>query len=193
MELATIIHQYRGELEQRYGGRLLPGHRRALDAMLRCRTPKSGQVRWACHDCNRHRDHPLSCGHRSCPKCQNQEATQWLDRQRAKLLPVDYFMATFTLPAQLRALAWRHQRVVYALLCDCAVSTLKDFGMNPAKLGASTRPVVNCLKPSTRPRIRPPDNAHSKRSFRLISGLERTVPLYRIRNPRNSNPHPCRR
>jgi len=136
MELATIIDQYRGELEQCHGDRLLPGHRRAMDAILRCRTAQSGQVRWACHDCDRHRDYPLSCGHRSCPRCQNHEATQWLDRQRAKLLPVDYFMATFTLPAQLRALAWRHQTIVYSLLFDCAVSTLKDFGLNPDKLGA---------------------------------------------------------
>ncbi len=136
MHLSTIIHQYRGELEQRHGDRLLPGHHRAMDAMLRCRTPQSGQVRWECHDCHRHRDHPLSCGHRSCPRCQNQEATRWLERQRAKLLPVDYFMVTFTLPAQLRALAWRHQRVVYGLLFNCAVSTLKDFGRNPHKLNA---------------------------------------------------------
>lgn len=64
------------------------------------------------------------------------EATQWLDRQRAKLLPVDYFMATFTLPAELRALAWRHQSEIYAMLFDCAASTLKDFGLNPDKLGA---------------------------------------------------------
>ena len=136
MELATIIHQYRSELERRYGEQLLPGHRPALDAILRCRTPQSGQVHWECHDCDRHLNQPLSCGHRSCPKCQNQEATRWLDRQRAKLLPVDYFMVTFTLPAQLRALAWRHQSVVYRLLFDCAVSTLKDFGLNPDKLGA---------------------------------------------------------
>ncbi|QTF93718.1 transposase [Halomonas sp. BM-2019] len=136
MELATIIHQYRGNLEQHYGDRLLPGHRYALDAMLRCRTPQSGQVHWACHHCNQHQYQPLSCGHRSCPRCQNLEATRWLDRQRAKLLPVDYFMATFTLPAQLRALAWRHQTVVYGLLFDCAVSTLRDFGLNPEKLGA---------------------------------------------------------
>jgi hypothetical protein len=50
MKLAAIIHQYRSDLEQRYAHRLLPGHRRAIDAMLRCRTPQSGQVRWACHD-----------------------------------------------------------------------------------------------------------------------------------------------
>jgi hypothetical protein len=136
MQLATIIDQYRGELEQRHGDRLLPSHRRAMDAMLRCRTPQSGQVRWQCHDCKRSHRYPLSCGHRSCPRCQNQEATQWLNRQRTKLLPVDYFMVTFTLPTQLRALAWRHQTIAYSLLIGCAASTLRDFGLNPDQLGA---------------------------------------------------------
>lgn len=136
MKITSLITQYLDDLEQRFGDRLLPGHRRAMTAMLRCRTPRSGQLHWACHHCNQHQDQPLSCGHRSCPQCQNQEATRWLDRQRAKLLPVDYFMVTFTLPAQLRALAWRHQRRVYDLLFDCAVSTLRDFGLNPNLLGA---------------------------------------------------------
>jgi len=34
-------------------------------------------------------------GHRSCPKCQNHEASQWIDRQQAKLLPVQYFFGNF--------------------------------------------------------------------------------------------------
>lgn len=136
MKLAPLIAQYQDDLENRFGNQLLPGHRRTLAAILRCRTPQAGQVHWSCRNCDRHQHHPLSCGHRSCPRCQNLEATRWLGRQRAKLLPVDYFMATFTLPAQLRTLAWRHQRVVYSLLFDCAVSTLRDFGLNPDQLGA---------------------------------------------------------
>ena len=61
----------------------------------------------------------------------------WLDRQQAKLLPVDYFMVTFTLPYELRFLAWDHQVLVYNLLFACASSTLKDFGVNPRYLGAN--------------------------------------------------------
>jgi hypothetical protein len=136
MQLASLIRCYQDDLEQRYGDQLLPGHRRAMTAMLRCRTAQAGQVHWACRGCDQHQHHPLSCGHRSCPQCQNQEATRWLDRQRAKLLPVDYFMVTFTLPAPLRALAWRHQTVVYGLIFEGAVSTLGDFGLHPNKLGA---------------------------------------------------------
>jgi hypothetical protein len=60
-----------------------------------------------------------------------------LDRQQEKLLPVEYFMATFTLPYELRFLAWDHQALVYSFLFACASSTLKDFGVNPKNLGAS--------------------------------------------------------
>jgi hypothetical protein len=44
-------------------------------------------------------------------------------------------MVTFTLPDELRSLAWRHQTTVYTLLFACVSSTLKDFGLNPNHLG----------------------------------------------------------
>lgn len=43
-------------------------------------------------------------------------------------------MITFTLPAQLRALAWQHQRVVYRLMFDCVWDTLQTFSQNDKKL-----------------------------------------------------------
>lgn len=45
-------------------------------------------------------------------------------------------MATFTLPYELRSLAWSNQKVVYSLFFKCVASTLKDFGLNPKNLGA---------------------------------------------------------
>jgi len=45
-------------------------------------------------------------------------------------------MATFTLPYELRALAWHHQTATYNILFAAASSTLKDFGLNPKHLGA---------------------------------------------------------
>ena len=45
-------------------------------------------------------------------------------------------MVTFTLPYELRSLAWHNQTAVYNILFACAASTLKDFGLNPANLGA---------------------------------------------------------
>ena len=114
--LSRLISEFAGGLRARYGERLLPGHERALSAMQVCRTEHSPMLVVRCAACGQCETLPHSCGHRSCPHCQHHEGQQWLERQRAKLLPVDYFMVTFTLPRQLRPLAWHHQRLVYALL-----------------------------------------------------------------------------
>jgi hypothetical protein len=45
-------------------------------------------------------------------------------------------MATFTLPCQLRILAWQNQKMIYSLFFACVSGTLRDFGLNPDKLGA---------------------------------------------------------
>ncbi len=136
MELATIINQYYDGFVAKYADTLLPGHLKALNAIRRCRTPDSGEVVVQCTECGRTLRQPMSCGHRSCPKCQNHEASQWIDRQQAKLLPAPYFMVTFTLPYELRTLAWRHQKSVYSILFTCVAGTLKDFALNPKNLGA---------------------------------------------------------
>jgi len=138
MEMASIIHQYYDAFITRYGNTALPGHLKALNAIGRCRTPDSGQLYVQCTDadCNHAEWRPLSCGHRSCPKCQNHEASQWIDRQQGKLLPVPYFLATFTLPYELRSLTWYYQKKVFPIFFLCVSSTLKDFGLNPKNLGA---------------------------------------------------------
>lgn len=55
-------------------------------------------------------------------------------RQQQKLLPVNYFMITFTLPAELRDTAWHNQRKVYELLFEAAVSTCRDFALRDKQL-----------------------------------------------------------
>lgn len=136
MRLASILNQYHELFQAKYGSRLLPGHLRAIEAIGRCRTPQAGELFVQCPKCHNGSWQPLSCGHRSCPQCQNHEASLWLERQQSKLLPVDYFMATFTLPFQLRSAAFNNQRLIYKLMFECICSTLKDFGANPKFLGA---------------------------------------------------------
>ena len=136
MNLTAIVEQFQDRFLSQYTKQLLPSHRNALRAILRCRTPASGELHVRCTECGRAEWRPLSCGHRSCPMCQNHEASQWLARQQAKLLPVSYFRVTFTLPYELRSLAWFSQSQIYAILFACAIETLKDFGQNPKHLGA---------------------------------------------------------
>jgi len=136
MQLAAIVDQYYDAFTAKYVDSILPGHLRALNAIRRCRTPDSGEVYVQCPGCGQAQWRPMSCGHRNCPKCQNHEASQWIDRQKAKLLPVPYFMGTFTLPYEFRPLARHHQKAVYSILFSCTESTLRDFGLNPKNLGA---------------------------------------------------------
>jgi len=134
MRLAEVVEAFQTDLEARYGKRLLPGHRKALAAILRCRTEESGCADVHCTDCDTHERFFLSCGHRACPCCQFGASQQWLERQRAKQLPCDYFLVTFTLPAQLRPLVFSHQRLAYDLLLKLAWQTLAEFGLRDRKL-----------------------------------------------------------
>ncbi len=132
--LKSIIEEYKPTLVEKKGHQLLDNQWQAMDAIARCRTPQSGQLYVRCTHCAHAHWSPMSCGHRHCPSCQNHEVNQWLDRQKQKLLPVDYYMLTFTLPAELRLLAWQHQKLVYSIFFNCVASTLKTFGLNPKKL-----------------------------------------------------------
>ena len=135
MDLAQVIESYGELLEQRYHQRMLPSHHRTLNAIMACRKD-CGEAIAQCKTCATQTTYPLSCGNRSCPKCQNGDTTAWINRQSSKLLPVPYFMVTFTLPQELRNTAWCHQKTVYAAMFKAAVDTLKTFGLNPKQLGA---------------------------------------------------------
>lgn len=136
MEFATIAQQYLPLFKARHGASTTKDQWSALNAILGCRTEQYGQMHLSCNACDAHSSRYLSCGHRACNQCQNHSTDQWLARQSRKLLPVEYFMVTFTLPFELRALANANQRLVYSLLFQCAVSTLKDFGLNEKGLAA---------------------------------------------------------
>lgn len=135
-ELATVAHEYLNRFKAHYGATISDDQWSALNAILGCRSGQYGEVQVACHACTQQNTYPQSCGHRACNQCQHHCTTQWLERQEKKLLPVDYFMVTFTLPYELRSIAKANPKTLYALLFQCAVSTLKDFGMNEVKFAA---------------------------------------------------------
>ena len=136
VRLQDLIERGRPALLADYGHWLTRHQRQALEAMAQCRTGALGTTVMACTDCDQRQYRHRSCGHRSCPRCQHHAAADWLDRQRAKLLPATYFMVTFTLPAALRPLAYRQPQVVYDLLFKTAIATLRTFALNHADLQA---------------------------------------------------------
>jgi hypothetical protein len=59
-----------------------------------------------------------------------------LEQQRARLLPCPYYLLTFTLPSELRALARSHQKLVYGLLLSAAAASIQKLCADPKWLGA---------------------------------------------------------
>ena len=136
VDMTDIINSYQDRFKAKYAGRITRQQTRAMSAVLDCRTARYGLMKLDCNACDFHTSNYHSCGNRACPGCQNYDTTQWLDRQKEKLLPVEYFMVTFTLPAELRSLTWHHQKTCYNFLLQCARSTLMTFARNDSALGA---------------------------------------------------------
>lgn len=138
IRLATLIAQFEADFLDQYGESLLPSQRRALDAMKTCRSRASRHLQVTCNACAQTDWIPHACGHRACPHCQHHAAEQWLFRQRQRQLPVRYFLVTFTLPRELRDLAWAHQRDVYDAMLRCSWQTLAQFARNDRQLHGET-------------------------------------------------------
>ncbi len=136
LELADIVRAAGAVYRRLHGATLLPSHRRALRDIVACRTAALGGHVHACDRCGARQYRYHSCRNRHCPKCHGEQTQRWLDRPRARLLPCAYFLLTFTLPAELRALARAHQKLVYGLLMTAAAAALLKLTADPRYLGA---------------------------------------------------------
>jgi hypothetical protein len=134
IRLSSIIDQFEGDFLKAYQGKILPSQLKALQALKHCRTAHSPMMRVSCTDCDHQRLVPHSCGHRHCPHCQHHESQQWIEHQVQKQLPALYFMITFTLPREFRALTWQHQKAVYNLMFQCCWETLQTFSQTDKQL-----------------------------------------------------------
>jgi Putative transposase/Transposase zinc-binding domain len=135
LEVADIFRLHGPDYRAKFSTRMLPSHRRAMQDIEHCRTESLGGQVYYCHQCQEQRFSYHSCKNRHCPKCQNQQANQWLEEQKSLLLPVPYFMVTFTLPAQLRPLARSNQRTIYNLLFRASSAALLKLAQDPRFVG----------------------------------------------------------
>lgn len=103
----------------------------------------SPKMQAECGGCTHQFVVPHSCGHRNCPHCQSHESQRWIERQVQKLVPGDYFMITFTLPAELRPLARANQRAIYGLFMQCAWDTVRTFSQSDKKLQGTPGAVLH--------------------------------------------------
>jgi hypothetical protein len=137
LEMADIFRQYGQAYCEQFKDRILPSHLRAINDILQCRTQALGGQLYVCPDCRKTEYKYHSCMNRHCPKCQNDQAQQWLQKQCERLLPVPYFLVTFTLPQELRKFALSNQKLVYDLMFKASAQAMIKLALDPKYIGGS--------------------------------------------------------
>jgi hypothetical protein len=136
-EVADILRVAGPAYRKANANRLSRAESRAMQGIEQCRTPALGGHFAVCDQCFLGRFSYHSCRNRHCPKCQGERTERWLEKQRARLLPVPYYLLTFTLPAELRPIARSRPRLVYSILMKAAASAVLKLTADPKFLGAT--------------------------------------------------------
>ncbi len=136
MDICKVITNHLPKFTEKYK-HCFPGDKiSVLYDIIRCRTSENGEMLYTCPECGKKEWLSHSCGNRNCPKCQNHLATEWLEKNVNKLLPVDYFLVTFTIPAELKIVAMKNEKLFYSLLFTASSEAMKELASNKKHLGA---------------------------------------------------------
>jgi hypothetical protein len=135
IELAHIFRIYGQAYLNKFGLKMPTFHLKAFRDIVRCRTRAMGGTTYFCEHCQTHHYSYHSCGNRNCNKCQNGLAEDWLEKSKERLLPVQYFLLTFTLPAELREYSRKMQKLIYSLLLKTAAEALQILAYDPKFVG----------------------------------------------------------
>ena len=133
--VADALRQHADNYLATFANRMPIEHKRVLAAITRCRTGELGHLRYDCGSCRRTHWVGRSCGNRHCPNCQSDKTQVWLAKRMAQLLPVPYFLVTFTVPEALRKIVRANQRVCYQALFDAGSQTIRELAAGPRFIG----------------------------------------------------------
>ena len=86
--------------------------------------------------CGHREVHYNSCRDRHCPLCQGAARARWVNQRINELLPCPYFHVVFTIPHQLRSLAYANKAIFYQEMFRCVHETLTEVALRPENLGA---------------------------------------------------------
>ena len=136
LTLTDVLEKHWPDYARRHRPQLCSAHYRAIRAVLSCRTPDLGGRLYQCEGCHKKHFAYHSCNHRSCPQCGAYDQQVWTAKQEARLLPVPYFMVTFTIPSELWNICKKHPKELYNILIKQSAQALKDVMQTKTK-GAS--------------------------------------------------------
>lgn len=137
LTLADLLRDHWESYSSKNASKLCTAHRRAVRNVLTCRTSHLGGRVYRCKGCRKDHYAYHSCNHRSCPRCGALDQQIWSAKQEARLLPVPYFMVTFTIPSELRGLCLAYPKELYGLMLKTSAAALKDVVATKTKGGQS--------------------------------------------------------
>jgi ribosomal protein L37AE/L43A len=95
LDLADIFRRAGPAYRERFGERMLPSHKRAMQDIEDCRTPAMGGQLFRCNKCQSKIHSYHSCKNRHCPKCQGVSTSAWIQKMTRLLLPGRYYLARY--------------------------------------------------------------------------------------------------
>jgi len=138
MEIAEIFKKNIAEYLKKSGRKIPANHLKVIKAIINCRTPMMGGDVYYCENCEKYDYSYHSCRNRHCPKCQSNNSQEWLAKQIEKLLPVNYFLVTFTIPEELHFLCRSNQKLFYPIIFEAASEALKTLLNDPQWAGGKS-------------------------------------------------------
>lgn len=135
MDIAKIFQKNISGYLKQFGGKIPFNHLKTINAIINCRTPAMGGEVYYCEECKTYHYSYHSCQNRHCPKCQSHRSSEWLQKQLKKLLPVKYFLVTFTIPQELHSVFRSNQKLCYSLLFKSAAESLQTLLSDPKYAG----------------------------------------------------------
>jgi hypothetical protein len=136
MLIQDIFKQYGQAYLDMYGNNMPHIHIKTLKAVMSCRTKSLGGEVYFCSKCREYHYSYHSCQNRHCVVCQSGDAAEWIEKQKNNLLPFTYFLATFTMPRELRNLCRKKQKLFYSILFKASSDALKLLAKDEKYLGA---------------------------------------------------------
>lgn len=137
MDISDIFRENTSHYLNNYGEKIPLNHIKTINAIINCRTSALGGEVYFCEQCKAYHYSYHSCKNRHCPKCGSDDSEKWLNRQIEKLLPAQYFMVTFTIPAELRFICRSNQKLFYTALFNASSNALKTLLNDPKFAGGS--------------------------------------------------------
>ena len=134
--IQDIFSKYGSIYLDKYGENMPSIHKKALKAIMNCRTKSLGGEVYYCSKCKDFHYSYHSCQNRHCVVCQNNDAQDWVKKNKDKILPLTYFLATFTIPEELRKPVRKYQRLFYSFLFKASSEALKLLAKDEKYLGA---------------------------------------------------------